>query len=52
MYCFSEYLHYQSNELSKYLLLFSEGEKKISKSDINSSKVLKAFGANCFGNKI
>ena len=51
MYCISEYLHYQSNELSKSLLLFSKGEK-IFRNDTKAIEFLKAFGTNCFGNKL
>jgi DNA-directed RNA polymerase len=51
MYCISEYLTYQSNELAKSLLLFSNGEKLI-KTDIRAINYFKAYGANCFGNKL
>jgi DNA-directed RNA polymerase len=51
MYCVSEYLNYQSTELAKSLLLFSKGEK-IKKSDIKAINYFKAFGANCYGNKL
>jgi len=51
MYCISEYLNYQSNELAKSLLLFSKGEK-LKKTDIKSIDYLKAYGANCYGNKL
>jgi DNA-directed RNA polymerase len=51
MYCVSEYLNYQSNELAKSLLLFSNGEK-IKKTDTKAINYLKAYGANCYGNKL
>jgi DNA-directed RNA polymerase len=51
MYCISEYLNYQSTELAKSLLLFSKPEK-IYKTDEKALKFLKAYGANCFGNKL
>jgi DNA-directed RNA polymerase len=51
MYCISEYLNYQSNELAKSLLLFSKGEKLI-KTDIRGINYFKAYGANCYGNKL
>jgi DNA-directed RNA polymerase len=51
IYCISEFLNYQSNELAKSLLLFSKGEQ-IKKSDVKAIEYLKAYGANCFGNKL
>jgi hypothetical protein len=51
MYCISEFLNYQSNELAKSLLIFSRGEK-IKKTDAKAIDYLKAYGANCFGNKL
>lgn len=49
VYCMTDFLNYQSSELAKSLLLFSKGEK-VYKSDLNSIKFLKIFGANCYGN--
>jgi hypothetical protein len=51
IYCISEYLNYQSIDLAKALLLFSQGEK-VKLSDETSINYLKIFGGNCFGNKI
>lgn len=49
LYCTADYLNYQSTELAKSLLLFSNGEK-IEKTDTIAINYLKIFGANCFGN--
>jgi len=46
--CIPEFLNYQSNELAKALLLFSNGEK-IDKKDRVSINYLKLYGAACFG---
>jgi DNA-directed RNA polymerase len=51
MYCISEYLNYQANELAKSLLIFSNGEKMY-KTDTKSINYFKAYGANCFGNSL
>jgi Mitochondrial DNA-directed RNA polymerase len=51
MNCVSEYLNYQSCELAKSLLLFSKYEK-ILKTDNKAIGYFKAYGANCFGNKL
>ena len=51
MNCISQYLNYQSNELAKSLLLFSKGEK-LYKNDVVAINYFKAYGANCFGNKL
>ena len=48
IYCTSAYFHYQSDELSKSLILFSEAGI-INKSNLDSILYLKAYGANCFG---
>lgn len=51
LYCSSSYLNYQSNELSKALLLFAH-PGTIYKKDTSSVIYLKAYGANCFGGTI
>jgi DNA-directed RNA polymerase len=51
IYCMVDYLHYQSIELAKSLLLFSKGER-IYKNNTQSIDYLKIFGANCYGNGI
>jgi DNA-directed RNA polymerase len=51
LYCVSEYLSYQSTELAKALLVFSKGEK-LYKYDKEAISYLKAYGANCYGNKL
>ena len=51
MNCVSQYLNYQSTELAKSLLLFSKGEK-IMKNDTLAINYFKAYGANCYGNKL
>lgn len=48
LYCSPSYLNYQSNELSKALLLFAE-PGIINKNNLNSIIYLKAYGANCYG---
>jgi len=51
MNCVSQYLNYQSTELAKSLLLFSKGEK-LMKNDTIAINYFKAYGANCYGNKL
>ena len=48
LYCMPHYFNYQSNELSKALLLFVE-PGIIKKSNISSINYLKIYGANCYG---
>ena len=51
LYCITEFLNYQSTELAKSLLLFSK-PILVRKTDYLAINYLKAFGANCFGNKL
>lgn len=51
MNCVNQYLNYQSTELAKSLLLFSKAEL-LHKNDTKAINYLKAYGANCFGNKL
>lgn len=51
LYCSPSYLNYQSNELSKALLLFAE-PGFVDRNDINAISYLKAYGANCYGGVI
>lgn len=51
LYCSPSYLNYQSNELSKALLLFAE-PGIINRGDGTSIAYLKAYGANCYGDSI
>lgn len=48
IYCSPSYLNYQSNELSKALLLFAY-PGIINKNDMQSVVYLKTYGANCYG---
>ncbi len=48
LYCSPNYLNYQSNELSKALILFSK-PGIIKKGDTECIAYLKGYGANCYG---
>lgn len=48
LYCNPSFLNYQSNELSKALLLFSN-PGVLHKIDMSSIKYLKVYRANCYG---
>lgn len=51
LYCSSNFFNYQSNELSKALILFAN-PGIINKNDMSSIKYLKAYGANCYGGSV
>lgn len=51
LYCSPNFFNYQSNELSKALLLFAN-PGIIRKDDLQSIIYLKAYGANCFSDKV
>jgi DNA-directed RNA polymerase len=48
IYCNTNYLNYQSSELAKSLLLFSN-PSLISKKNLSNVKYLEYYGVNCFG---
>ena len=48
LYCTPNFLNYQSNELSKALILFAR-PGVIQKTDVECITYLKGYGANCFG---
>jgi len=52
LYCVTEYLNYQSTELAKALLLFSKASKIHRINSGSSLLYFKAYGANCYGNKL
>lgn len=51
VYCVPNYLNYQSNDLSKSLLLFSN-ESTIHRDNSEAIEYFKIYGANCYGNGI
>lgn len=51
VYCMPNFFNYQSNELSKALLLFTN-PGILTKKDLTSITYLYAYGANCYGGKI
>lgn len=51
LYCTPSFFNYQSNELSKSLILFSN-PGIINRNDQNSITYLKAYGVNCYGGVI
>ena len=51
IYCTTNYLNYQSCELSKSLLLFSK-PSLVSRFDNDAENYLKIFGSNCYGNQL
>lgn len=50
LYCTPNFFHYQSNELSKALILFSK-PGIVKRDDLESINYLKCYGANCFGER-
>lgn len=48
MYCTPNYLNYQSSDLSKALLCFSDAGS-LSRTNFEGIEYLKIYGANCFG---
>ena len=48
IYCSPSYLNYQSNELSKALILFADAGV-VHKNKMDDIIFMKAYGANCFG---
>lgn len=51
IYCTPSYFNYQSNELSKSLILFSI-PGIIKTTDLSAISYLKAYGANCYGGAV
>ena len=51
IYCTPSYLNYQSNELSKALILFADAGV-VHRNKMHSIIYMKAYGANCFGGAI
>ena len=51
LYCTPNFFNYQSNELSKALILFDE-PGIVKRTDKSSMKYLISYGVNCFGGKI
>ena len=51
VYCQPNYLNYQSTDLAKSLICFSEAST-INRDDSEAIQYLKLYGANCFGNGI
>ena len=52
LYCVTEYFNYQSTELAKSLLLFSKPNPVYRFGNESDLLFFKAYGGNCFGNKI
>jgi len=51
LYCTPNHFNYQSNELSKALILFSK-PGYIKRNDLDAVSYLKSYGANCYGGLI